>query len=188
MTKPNVQETSATRCLTENFGDIDQFSEATRGWDLDFRQLTPSRLDASLSAVIQPHARMEASRFNRRFQQFGATPQGMRTFRKLPRQVDSPKVEDLAFSSASMGVIPPRLSCSRSSLYSSIQAQVISLTSSRSRNRSVPFREVTCLPCVKWRRSRIALLDRRILKPLSGHPMDGLSPLLLLAAARPNAP
>ena len=30
--------------------------------------------------------------------------------RKLPRQVDSSKVEDLAFSSASMGVIPPRLS------------------------------------------------------------------------------
>ena len=30
--------------------------------------------------------------------------------RKLPRQVDSSKVEDVAFSSASMGVIPPRLS------------------------------------------------------------------------------
>ena len=33
-----------------------------------------------------------------------------RSLRKLPRQVDSSKVEILAFSRASMGVIPPRLS------------------------------------------------------------------------------
>ncbi|GIX22092.1 MAG: hypothetical protein KatS3mg121_0875 [Gammaproteobacteria bacterium] len=33
-----------------------------------------------------------------------------RCWRKLPRQVDSPKVETLAFSRASTGVIPPRLS------------------------------------------------------------------------------
>ncbi len=38
--------------------------------------------------------------------------------RKLPRQVDNPKVEDLAFANASAGVTPPRLSWSRSSLYS----------------------------------------------------------------------
>ena len=57
--------------------------------------------------------------------------------RKLPRQVDHSKVEDLALFNASAGVIPPRLSWSRSSLYSSIHAHVISRTSSRSRNSQV---------------------------------------------------
>ena len=51
--------------------------------------------------------------------------------RKLPCQVDTSKVSTLALSKASAGVNPPRLSWSRSSLYSSIQFQVISRTSSR---------------------------------------------------------
>ena len=71
------------------------------------------------------------------YHQPSMVPQQYSWSRKLPRQVDSSKVEDLAFSSASMGVIPPRLSWSRSSLYSSIQAQVISRTSSRSPNSQV---------------------------------------------------
>ena len=41
---------------------------------------------------------------------------GSNSFRKLPRQVDNPKVEDLAFANASAGISPPRLSWSRSSL------------------------------------------------------------------------
>jgi hypothetical protein len=66
-----------------------------------------------------------------------------RELRKLPRQVDHSKVEDLALFNASAGVIPPRLSWSRSSLYSSIHAHVISRTSSRSRNSQVSSTSVT---------------------------------------------
>ena len=62
----------------------------------------------------------------------------IRPGRKLPRQVDSSNVEDLAFSRTSMGVMPPRLSWSRSSLYPSIQAQAISRISSKSPNSQLP--------------------------------------------------
>ena len=57
--------------------------------------------------------------------------------RKLPCQVDHSKVETLALARTSAGVSPPRPSWSLSSLYSSIQAQVISRTSSRFRNSQV---------------------------------------------------
>ena len=57
--------------------------------------------------------------------------------RRLPRQVDTSKVEFLAFSNASAGVNPPRLSGARAALEANSQGQVISLTSSRFRNSQV---------------------------------------------------
>ena len=84
-----------------------------------------------------------AARFSlleiRNIWKFAAGMMGM-TFlalRKFPRQVDHSKVETLALARASAGVIPSRPSWSLSSLYSSIQAQVISRTSSRLRNSQV---------------------------------------------------
>ena len=53
--------------------------------------------------------------------------------RKLPRQVDSSKVEVLAVSRSrnNLGGNPPSASCGRSSLYAIIHHQATSLTSSR---------------------------------------------------------
>ena len=61
----------------------------------------------------------------------------VRYCRKLPCQVDHSKVETLALARTAAGVSPPRPAWSLSSLYSSIQAQVIARTSSRFRNNQV---------------------------------------------------
>ena len=67
------------------FGDFEQFSEATRGWDFDFRQLDRGPLDAELLQLgVGPVLVMRAS-FNRRFDQRGGAPPGLRTF-ALPEE------------------------------------------------------------------------------------------------------
>jgi AraC-like DNA-binding protein len=67
------------------FRDFDQFQESTRGWDLDFRQLDRGALDAQLLQVgFGPLVLMLVS-FNRRFDQRGGAPPGLRTF-ALPEE------------------------------------------------------------------------------------------------------
>ena len=67
------------------FRDFDQFREATRGWNLDFRQLDRGELDAQLLQMgLGPVVLMHAS-FNRRFDQRGGAPSGLRTF-ALPEE------------------------------------------------------------------------------------------------------
>jgi AraC-like DNA-binding protein len=67
------------------FRDFDQFREATRGWDFDFRQLDRGTLDAELLQLgVGPVAVMHA-RLSRRFDQRGGAPPGLRTF-ALPEE------------------------------------------------------------------------------------------------------
>jgi AraC family ethanolamine operon transcriptional activator len=82
------QEKGAPICFNGCFSDIDEFSQATRGWDLDFRQLAPGNLEASLNAIIQPSAHIMHSKFNRRFLQFGSPPPGTRTFGILDQGIE----------------------------------------------------------------------------------------------------
>jgi len=88
MTQPSGQNNAGTLCINGCFSNIDEFSLATRSWDLGFRQLTPGSLDAGLSAIILPRAHILRSRFNQRFQQFGSTPPGMRTFGLLEQGIN----------------------------------------------------------------------------------------------------
>jgi len=70
------------------FQDFEQFDEATRGWDFDFRQLDRGPLDAELLQVgVGPVVLMQA-RFNRRFDQRGGAPPGLRTFALAEERVD----------------------------------------------------------------------------------------------------
>jgi len=67
------------------FRDFDQFDEATRDWDFDFRQLDRGPLDAELQQVgVGPVVLMRAQ-FSRRFDQRGGAPPGLRTF-ALPEE------------------------------------------------------------------------------------------------------
>lgn len=61
------------------FRDFDQFSEATRGWDFDFRQLDRGPLDADLVQVGAGPVSLFRASFNRRFDQRGGAPPGLRT-------------------------------------------------------------------------------------------------------------
>ena len=70
------------------FGSFDDFSEATRGWDLDWRQLDRGRLKAELLHVASPDASIFRVAFNRSFLQRGGSPEGMLTFGLLGESVD----------------------------------------------------------------------------------------------------
>ena len=69
------------------FDSFDGFSEATRGWDLDWRQLDRGRLDAKLLLVAGPSASILRVSFNRSFLQRGSSPTGMLTFGLLGESV-----------------------------------------------------------------------------------------------------
>ena len=71
------------------FTDFDHFKEATRGWDLDWRQLDRGPLNASMSQVATRFALVTHSAFNRAFDQRGASPPGAWTFGLIERGVSS---------------------------------------------------------------------------------------------------
>ena len=83
---PEPQPESAPILLSGGrFRDFEEFREATRGWDFDFRQLDRGPLEAELLQLgVGPVVVMHA-RFNRRFDQRGAAPPGLRTF-ALPEE------------------------------------------------------------------------------------------------------
>lgn len=66
--------------LDGSFEDIDQFSEATRAWDLAFRQLEAGTFESGLTMIDQGTVQLLRCRFNRKLEQQGGTPHGMRTF------------------------------------------------------------------------------------------------------------
>jgi AraC family ethanolamine operon transcriptional activator len=67
------------------FRDFDHLSEATRGWDLDFRQVDRGGLDAELLQVGVGTVVVMRLNLNRRFDQRGGAPAGLRTF-ALPEE------------------------------------------------------------------------------------------------------
>jgi len=62
------------------FNDFDHFSEATRGWDLDWRQLGRGPLRAEVSQVGVASALVTHVALNQGYEQHGSAPPGTRTF------------------------------------------------------------------------------------------------------------
>jgi AraC family ethanolamine operon transcriptional activator len=60
--------------------NIDELLQATRGWDLDFRQLDSGISEAQLEMIVLTSARLMRFRFNHSFHQQGATIKDFRTF------------------------------------------------------------------------------------------------------------
>ncbi len=67
------------------FRDFEHLSEATRGWDLDFRQVDRGALDAELFQVDVGGVVVMRLSLNRSFDQRGGSPPGLRTF-ALPEE------------------------------------------------------------------------------------------------------
>jgi AraC-like DNA-binding protein len=65
-----------------NFGcdSLDEFAEATSGWDFDWRQLDRGPLSARLLQVATPSVLVSQFSLSRKFHQSGTSPQGMRSF------------------------------------------------------------------------------------------------------------
>jgi len=73
-------ELASPLLLQARFGDIDEFAEAIRGWDLDWRQLDAGRLEAKLLQIQTEMAAVTQVSFSRQFLQMGGCPPGVRTF------------------------------------------------------------------------------------------------------------
>lgn len=75
---PDPQETPRL-LLDGTFDDILAFGQAA-GWDLDFRQLEPGPLEASLLIIGHPGLILTRFEFNRAYHQLGRPPAGFMTF------------------------------------------------------------------------------------------------------------
>lgn len=62
------------------FVDFDELTDATRGWDLDFRQLDGGTAPAELLQIAEPSTSFIRARLERRYHQRGSSPPGVRTF------------------------------------------------------------------------------------------------------------
>jgi AraC-like DNA-binding protein len=63
-----------------SFSEFDELSEATAGWDLDFRQLDGGASPAELVQLSQPEISFLRTRLDRHYDQRGSSPPGVRTF------------------------------------------------------------------------------------------------------------
>lgn len=83
-----IKNLSATHTRTDDkmslvmdrqFMDMSEYGQ-TVGWDLDFRQLDPGRLQARAALLASPGAISLRVEFNRKFHQAGGPPKGQWTF------------------------------------------------------------------------------------------------------------
>ena len=65
--------------ISSQFAEFDQFMEFFAAWDIDFRQIGPGALNASLSQAVGESWSLARGRFDRAAFQQGAAIPGMRT-------------------------------------------------------------------------------------------------------------
>jgi AraC-like DNA-binding protein len=70
-----------------SFKDLEELSEATKGWDLDFRQLDAGDSRGDVVQLAEPQTALARIRLNRRYHQRGSSPPGIRTFALLEEGV-----------------------------------------------------------------------------------------------------
>jgi hypothetical protein len=79
--------TPSSRVVKASFGDIDEFAQAVRDWDLDYRQLDGGHLEADLQQVSSKNVTITDVHFTRQLLQMGGCPVGVRTFGLLAEGV-----------------------------------------------------------------------------------------------------
>ena len=67
-------------CFKSSFELFEQFAEASRGWDLDFRQLRPARSPFTLEQFSTPRMLSSRATLDSHFHQHAGTAVGYRTF------------------------------------------------------------------------------------------------------------
>ena len=79
MTIKNRQADSNYQQISRGFSDFEDLQESARDWDLDFRQMDRGRFDGALQLVLMRDVRLAHVRLDRRLEQAGAPPPGLRT-------------------------------------------------------------------------------------------------------------
>ena len=78
-----AQTQAATFAFRHRYSDFEELSDTIRAWDLDFRQLDPGDSPAELAQVGTGSLLLTHACFNRKYDQYGASPPGYRTFALL---------------------------------------------------------------------------------------------------------
>lgn len=69
--------------INAGFNNFDQFSEAVKLWNLDFRQLDSGDFNAEVVQTSSPNWQIGRANFNRKLDQSGQSPPALRTFAVL---------------------------------------------------------------------------------------------------------
>lgn len=67
-------------CFHRNFDDFEEFAQIVRQWDLDLRQIDSGLFQTELSQIASQDLQLSKSIFNRKLDQNGSAPKGLRTF------------------------------------------------------------------------------------------------------------
>ena len=79
--KPRASSRNATiHAAYQDCDSLEEFAEATSGWEFDWQQLDRGPFKARLLQVETPSTLVSQFRVNRKFHQRGVSPPGMRTF------------------------------------------------------------------------------------------------------------
>jgi AraC family transcriptional regulator, ethanolamine operon transcriptional activator len=72
--------------VNQKFTDFDLFAHITKMWDLDFRQIDSGDFQADVLQIASPSWQIGEGKFNRKLDQRGSSPFGLRTFALLSGQ------------------------------------------------------------------------------------------------------
>lgn len=72
--------------INEKFNNFEHFAQMTKFWDLDFLQLDRGDFEANVLQIASPKWQVSKARFNRKLDQSGKSPPGLRTFGLLRRK------------------------------------------------------------------------------------------------------
>ncbi len=76
-------ELSKYLIINQRFNDFEVFAQITKLWNLDFRQIDRGAFEAELVQIASPDLQVSKGTFNRKLDQIGTAPKGLRTFGML---------------------------------------------------------------------------------------------------------
>jgi len=79
MSIKNRQGNADFHRISRGFSDFEDLLETAHHWDLDFRQLDRGQFEGAIQMVLMPEVHLANVRLDRRIEQAGAPPPGLRT-------------------------------------------------------------------------------------------------------------
>ena len=73
-------ELSKYLIINQKFNDFEEFAQLAKLWYLDFRQIDSGSFNANLVQIASPDLQVSKAYFNRKLDQIGSAPKGLRTF------------------------------------------------------------------------------------------------------------
>ena len=72
--------------INQKFNNFEEFAQITKLWNLDFRQIDRGEFEADIVQVASSDLQVSEGKFNRKLDQLGSAPNGLRTFAILANE------------------------------------------------------------------------------------------------------